>query len=342
MKRLNLRLLNVFRAVVDAQSVTEAATALHVTQPAVSKAITQLEAELGLQLFSRVHGRLYPTADAQRLYSESTRLFAQVKVFHDSLSDLGQGWQGRIAIAAVPTLAASLVARAAARTLAQRPLVKVDVVIAQAGNVIAEAAHHRVDFGLMQSPVCDRNMCSEIIGETEIVAVVPVAHRFAEREILTPQELAATPLIMLDAGSPPSHLVRETFEAAKAPMNVVLEANSSAVANAAASAGVGIALIDPWANLAAPLEGVVARPFRPRVPLRVAAIHSVFRPPSSLAAAIREEIKQLLIELAATNPFIRYATQENDPASAVEARMRIKPRSVTTQQDGKTRTANLR
>src|SRR5215207_9556444 len=85
MKRLNLRLLNVFRAVVDAQSVTEAATALHVTQPAVSKAITQLEAELGFQLFSRVHGRLYPTADAQRLYSESTRLFAQVKVFHDSL-----------------------------------------------------------------------------------------------------------------------------------------------------------------------------------------------------------------------------------------------------------------
>src|SRR5215204_2374090 len=137
MRRPNLRLLGVFRAVFDAESVTDAAHNLHVTQPAVSKGISQLELELGVQLFSRVHGRLYPTADAQRLYSESSRLFAQIKVFEDSLSDLSQGRHGKIGVAAVPTLAGPLVACAAARLTARRPEVKIDVIIAQAKNVIS-------------------------------------------------------------------------------------------------------------------------------------------------------------------------------------------------------------
>lgn len=320
MKRLNIRLLEVFRAVFDAQSATAAAAVLRVTQPAVSKAISQLEAELGFQLFGRVHGRLYPTADAQRLYFEASRLFAQVKVFQDSLSDLSQGRQGRIAVAAVPTLAASLVARAAARLVAERPLVKVDVVIAQAGNVIGEAAYHRVDFGLMQSPVNERSVSSEIIGESEIVAIVPVGHRFAKKGVLTPRDLADVPLIMLDAGSPPSHLVREIFEEAGVPMNVVLEANSSAVANAAAGAGMGIALIDPWANLAAPTAGVVVRRFAPRVPLRVAVIQSVFRPPSRLAAAMVADIKVLLHAAAAANAFITSSDGDETRVASLDLR----------------------
>ncbi len=324
MKRLNLRLLEVFRAVFEAQSVTEAAAVLHVTQPAVSKAISQLEAELGLQLFGRVHGRLYATADAQRLYSESTRLFAQVKVFEDSVSDLSHGRQGRVAVAAVPTLASSLVATAAARTIACRPLVKVEVVIAQAANVINEAGHHRVDFGLLQSPVNDATISSQVIGETEIVAVVPAQHRFAAQESLTAGELAGTPIIMLDAGSPPSHLVRETFDQAKAPMNVVFEANSSAVANAAASAGVGVALIDPWANFSAPLDGVVVRRFLPRVPLRVAIINSVFRPPSRLADVMCEEVEALLREYARISPFIRCVSSEREERLAARANGRVR------------------
>jgi DNA-binding transcriptional LysR family regulator len=288
-----------------------------------------------LQLFGRVHGRLYATADAQRLYSDSTRLFAQVKVFEDSVSDLSHGRQGRIAVAAVPTLASSLVASAAARTIARRPLVKVEVVIAQAANVINEAAHHRVDFGLMQSPVNDASISSEVIGETEIVAVVPAQHRFAAQETLTPGELAGTPIIMLDAGSPPSHLVRETFDQAKAPINVVLEANSSAVANAAANAGVGVALIDPWANFAAPLQGVVVRRFLPRVPLRMAVIHSVFRPPSRLAASMCEEVRALLREYSSISPFIRCVSGEREgrPTQRDDVDQNVKQKRVSVRDE---------
>lgn len=300
-----MRLLEVFRVVFDAKSVTDAAAALNVTQPAVSKGISQLESELNIQLFSRVHGRLYPTADGQRIYSETNRLFAQVQVFHENLTDISRGQQGKIAVAAVPTLAAPLVARAAARFAGLRPSVKVDVVTAQADNVVGEVTNHSVDFGLMHSPVKDRSICSDIFEETEIVAVLRASHPLAARATLTPLELADAPLIMLDPGSPPSHLVREAFDEALAPMNIVMEVNSSMVASAAAGAGMGIALIDPWPSLLTPLDGTVVRRFSPRIPLRMALIYSVFRPPSRLAAAMRDYIRELFDELAADGSLLK-------------------------------------
>jgi DNA-binding transcriptional LysR family regulator len=320
MQRLNLRLLEVFRTVFDAKSMTEAAATLNVTQPAVSKGISQLESELDVRLFSRVHGRLYPTADGQRIYSECSRLFAQLKVFQENLTDLNRGLQGKVSVAAVPTLAAPLVASAAARFSANRPRVKVDVVIAQADSVVAETTHHSVDFGLMHSPVKDRNICSEPIGETEIVAILRAEHPLALKKVLSPRDLAGVPLIMLDTGSPPSHLVRETFEEALAPMNIVMEANSSGVAAAAAGAGMGIALIDPWPTLISPSAATVIRRFAPRVPLRVVVIHSVFRPPSVLAAAMCEEIRHLLAEFAAAGPLVKTAAGRQGTQSSDESR----------------------
>lgn len=300
-----MRLLEMFRVVFDAKSVTEAAAVLNVTQPAVSKGISQLESELNIQLFSRVHGRLYPTADGQRIYSETSRLFAQVQVFNENMSDISRGQRGKIAIAAVPTLAAPLVARAAARFAKLRPSVKVDILTAQADSVVAEVVHHSVDFGLMHSPVKDRNIRSEIFGETEIVAVLRANHPLAACATLTPLELAGVPLIMLDSGSPPSHLVRETFEHAHSSMNVVMEVNSSMVASAAAGAGIGIALIDPWPSMITPPKGTAVRRFSPRIPLRMALIYSVFRPPSRLAAAMCDQIRELFDELAADGSLLK-------------------------------------
>lgn len=90
MRRLNLRLLEVFRVVYETGNVTVAADKLAVTQPAVSKALIELEQDVGLVLFGRERRRLIPTEDAARLYEETARLFTHVEVFEDRIdtSDL--------------------------------------------------------------------------------------------------------------------------------------------------------------------------------------------------------------------------------------------------------------
>jgi DNA-binding transcriptional LysR family regulator len=305
MDRFNLRLLKVFRSVIDTKSVTEAAAQLNVSQPAVSKAISQLEHSLGMRLFGRSRGRLRPTSDAHRLYAETERLFVQVETFQNRVNSLADGREGRLVVTAIPTLATSLVAHAAARFGMARPHVKVQIITANAADVAEAVGHHRCDIGLVHSPVTDKTVTGSVIGESEIVAVMPASHPMSKHQTVTPAELSVEPLILNDTGSPPTHLVYETFAAARATFQIVMDANSSAVCNTAALAGRGVALIDPWPNHPSPPSGLVLRRFRPRVPLRITLLRSAFQPPSRLAEAFSADLAIVLREAARASPFIR-------------------------------------
>ncbi|HKU96587.1 MAG TPA: LysR substrate-binding domain-containing protein [Vineibacter sp.] len=306
MKRLNLRLLEVFRVVFETRSITVAAGRLGVTQPAVSKALAEFEQDVGLSLFGRQRRRLVPTEDAARLYDETARLFAHVSVFRDRVDDFRSGKAGQLSIAAIPTLAASLVVQTAASLQAKVPNLNVRIVAEARAEVISATIHHHVDLGLVHAPVTDRDLHIETIGESEIVAAVPRGHPLAGYEFVTPRDLDSQPLISLDQATPASHLVRECFEAAGIAMHVVMEANSSAVAYAAvASSGRAIALIDPWPSGVAHDPRCVLVRFRPTVPQRVALLRSVFRPPSRVAELITEELRLQLIKAAGGIPFVR-------------------------------------
>ena len=310
MARLNLRLLEVFRAVYEAQSVTIAASHLCVSQPAVSKGLAQLEAELGFPVFSRSHGKLNPTPDGTRLYEESARLFAQVALFQDSLNDLSNGRLGKIVIGGIPTLAGSVLTRAGQAILSQRPMAKISICAAQASAVMIDASHHRIDFGLTHSLPDDDTIVAHLMGESEIVAAVPADHPLAGRATLEPGDFEEAPIIMLDGGSPPSHLVRDAFDRNGASIHMVMEVNSTAIAYAGASDGLGIALIDPWSALYTPSARVKLVRFVPQIPLRIYAVHSKDRPLSRLAIAMLGEISAQFKTMSRQSPFVRVPSDD--------------------------------
>lgn len=128
MRRLNLRLLELFRVVFETGNVTVAADKLGVTQPAVSKSLIELEQDVGLVLFGRERRRLIQTEDPARLYEENARLVTHVEVFEDRIDDFRSGSDGQLAIAAIPTLASSIVAQAAVALQNKPRLIKVRIV----------------------------------------------------------------------------------------------------------------------------------------------------------------------------------------------------------------------
>ena len=101
---MNLRQLEVFRAVMVAGSTVDAASMLYVSQPAVSNAIVQLENRLGFKLFERIKGRLHPTAEAKVLLAESERVFTDFNRVHNLAQELRDGKAGALRIAASPSI----------------------------------------------------------------------------------------------------------------------------------------------------------------------------------------------------------------------------------------------
>ena len=108
---MDVRLLEAFRAVVDHRSVTDAAAAMGVTQPAVSAQIARLEQELGFSLFDRGNGRLKPTAEGLLFYAEAEKALTGIDRLAQAAEQIRTAQTGRLVIASHPSAAISLLPR---------------------------------------------------------------------------------------------------------------------------------------------------------------------------------------------------------------------------------------
>ena len=118
---MNLRQIELLRAVVRCETTVRAAQELGLSQPAVSNGIKHLEAQLGFPLFERVNNRLFPTEEARALYQDSDPLFAMQAAFATRVQDLKENRAGHVRLIATPPLGFSVIPRALQLFLAKRP-----------------------------------------------------------------------------------------------------------------------------------------------------------------------------------------------------------------------------
>ncbi|MEK1931977.1 MAG: LysR family transcriptional regulator, partial [Pararhizobium sp.] len=95
---MNARQLEIFRAIMREGTITAAANALSVSQPAISKVLLHLESQLGYALFDRIGGRLVPTMEAHLLYADVDRVFRQMEALNSLARDVGANKIGLLRI----------------------------------------------------------------------------------------------------------------------------------------------------------------------------------------------------------------------------------------------------
>src|SRR4051794_13727086 len=108
-RRINLRQIEAFKAVIEHSTVSTAASVLNISQPAMSKLIAHLEADAELRLFERIKGRLAPTEQGMRLYEEIDRIFSGVQQVENAIDAIHRHSQGRLVIGVMPALSGSFV-----------------------------------------------------------------------------------------------------------------------------------------------------------------------------------------------------------------------------------------
>jgi DNA-binding transcriptional LysR family regulator len=290
---LDVRRMQVLRAVVTSGSVTAAATNLGYTPSAVSQQVAALERQAGMPLLERVGRGVRPTA-AGRLLTEHAGIIAtHVAEAETALADLRAGRTGRLTIRYFATAGAALVPPALAKLRARHPRVQVDLKLIDPADPLPEVEQGRADLAIVVSP--RRNVRDGIrlvhLMDDPYHAVLPKGHHLAGKRVLDLADLADEPWVNneLTAGPCLEKMLAACAAAGFSP-NFVVESDDYATAQGFVAAGLGVTLI-PRMGLGQRHPGVVVR--RVRRPEPVRSIHAAVRETSLAQPALADLVTAL-------------------------------------------------
>ena len=273
---MDIRLLEAFRAVIESGSVTHAANALGVTQPAVSAQIARLQETVGFTLFERVGNRLRPTPEALAFHADVDRTLARIDDLARSAALLRNGEAGSLAIASHPMAGITLLPPVVAAFARKRPDARIQLLTRNSDVVRGMFPSRLLDIGISELPV-DPNGINVTRYRMQCVAVLPRDHALSAQQIITPQMLSGVPFIGMSREWSLYHVVVAAFAEAGANLNVVAESELFAIICNLVAGGAGVSIVDPATAEQFAHVGLAIRPFRPEVFYEIAVFHSAER-----------------------------------------------------------------
>lgn len=257
---MNKREMALFEAVGRTGSVTLAAAATGMSQPAASAMLKSLEDKLGFALFSREKRRLALTAEARMLLPEIVHALAAMDNAERVAASMRGGAQARLDVGAVAAVGASILPGAMAWLQAREPGVRVSVRTDMTLGVAGLAADQRIDIGIVIGSAALPNVGQRTLARLTLQAVMPAGHALADRRRLALSDLADIPYISLSRHLQVGALTARQFEQERLPFLPVIEVNQYSGACAFAERGLGVAILDSMSGLYARRHGLSVVP----------------------------------------------------------------------------------
>lgn len=283
---LDVRRMQILRAVVTSGSVTAAATQLGYTPSAISQQVTVLERETGTALLERVGRGVRPTAAGRLLTEHAGIIGQQVAEAERALADLRAGRTGRLAVRYFSSVGPTLLAPALARFRREHPGVRIDLRLAETEDPLPELARGEADVALLvgtggapRAGIHLRHLLDDPYR-----AVLPADHPLAARRVIELADLAGEPWIGSEPPGPCLDVMLDACAAAGFTPNIVARSEDYPTAQGFVAAGLGIALV-PHLGLAGRRPGVAVRPVRGPEPVRT--IHAATREAGLTRRALR-------------------------------------------------------
>ncbi|MEW6342847.1 MAG: LysR substrate-binding domain-containing protein [Paraburkholderia sp.] len=279
---MKIRQLEAFNAVMVCRTVTRAAQMLHVSQPAVTRLISDLEESTGFVLFDRAHGRLQPTPEAFALHEEVQRSLVGVERIERAALEIRASQRGTLQIAGAPALALSFLPRAIAEFSRLHTGVEISLAAHPSHVVLDMVIEHRCDVGFVILALSTPAAHGELLMSTRMVCALPATHRLTAKATLVPEDLRNEPFVSHWRGLQARYEIDALFASHGIERKLIVETQTAVAICSFVSAGMGVAIIDPVTALEYRGTDIVFRRFRPDIVTDFSVLLPSQRPPSLL------------------------------------------------------------
>lgn len=196
-QRLKLRDLRILMTVVECGTMGKAAEQLAVSQPVVSKTISDMEHAVGVRLLDRSQRGVEPTAYGRALIKRGIVIFDEMKEGLREIEFLSDPTSGEVSVGATAPVAAAIVAPAINHFCRQYPRMRFKTVVADSAPLLADLEARHIDFAIARIPQClSDNYNTEVLFHDEVKVVTGSKNPLARRRSIALAELIDEPWIL--------------------------------------------------------------------------------------------------------------------------------------------------
>jgi DNA-binding transcriptional LysR family regulator len=247
---MDLRQLEVIRAIAETGSFTAAGEKLHVSQSAISRQILLLEDELGEPVFYRIGRRIRITPAGESLLQLSHRVFQDLQDTVSAISDNRESLKGTIGLVGGMTVCLYVFPSLLATVRRIHPNLDMRVTVGSTDRSIALLRSGTGDLGLLTLPIEASDLASVPLLTEELLLVTYPSHPLAGKKRIVPADLHDQSFVLFEAGSVTRHIVEEFFDEVRIAPPIIMETENVEIMKAMVRSGLGISII-PWQAAAA-------------------------------------------------------------------------------------------
>jgi DNA-binding transcriptional LysR family regulator len=240
---VNLNHLRVFASVAEHGSLTRAARELSVSQPAISKQLSDLEEDLGTQLMDRLPRGVRLTEAGEVLLTHAQRILQAERAAQQDLRDLRGLGRGKLSVGASTTVGSYLVPSLMGELHRQHPGVQLDLTIANTAAVQSTVLENSCDVGLIEGFVSSDLLAVETLIADDMVGIAAPSHPALRHAPLRAAALRELPMLMREQGSGSREVVEAALRKRGLAVAPVMSLGSTEAIKNAVIHGLGIAIV---------------------------------------------------------------------------------------------------
>lgn len=253
---MTIKHLRIFVTVYQHLNITHAAQLLHMTQPAVTRAIQELERYYDICLFERINHRLYVTDSGEKLYAHALHITSAFDAMEEELTT--QKIIPKLRIGASITLGNFLLPKLLPELKKAHPELDVHVTISRGAAIEQALLDNDIDVGLIEGAVSCRYLTATPFTSDCLLLITPPGHELLTADSICLSDTAQYPMLLRENGSAGRTLLNHIFALHDIPLEPVWESTSTQAIVNGVSAGLGISFLPKQLVLEDILSGRVA------------------------------------------------------------------------------------